>query len=43
MSSAAKRISHSSVNWAKLSESLTASHNNELSKLKGQNSVFGAQ
>jgi seryl-tRNA synthetase len=43
MSGAAKRISHSSVNWAKLSDTLTASHNSELVKLKGQNSVFSAQ
>ncbi|KAI6182688.1 ATP synthase subunit d, mitochondrial [Aphelenchoides bicaudatus] len=42
MSAAAKRISHSTVNWAKLSESLTAAHNGELSKLKGQNSVFSS-
>lgn len=40
---AAKRVTQSSVNWAKLSDTLTASHNGELAKLKGQNSVFSAQ
>jgi hypothetical protein len=43
MAAAAKRVAHTSVNWAKLSDTLTAAHNNELSKLKGQNSQFSAQ
>ncbi|CAD5207551.1 unnamed protein product [Bursaphelenchus okinawaensis] len=40
--SAAKRVAQSSVNWAKLSEKLIANHQAELTKLKGQNSTFGA-
>ncbi|KAI6219524.1 ATP synthase subunit d, mitochondrial [Aphelenchoides fujianensis] len=43
MSAAAKRVSHSSVNWSKLGEALTAGHNAELARLKGQNSTFSAQ
>ncbi|KAI6216292.1 ATP synthase subunit d, mitochondrial [Aphelenchoides besseyi] len=43
MSAAAKRVSHSSVNWQKLADSLTSGHGAELTRLKGQNSTFSAQ
>uniref|UniRef100_A0A915DNE8 ATP synthase subunit d, mitochondrial n=1 Tax=Ditylenchus dipsaci TaxID=166011 RepID=A0A915DNE8_9BILA len=43
MSQAAKRVSASSVNWAKLSERLTPHHSAELNRLKGHNSAFSAQ
>ncbi|KAI1702667.1 ATP synthase D chain, mitochondrial (ATP5H) domain-containing protein [Ditylenchus destructor] len=43
MAQAGKRISASSVNWAKLADRLTPSHQAELNKLRGQNSTFTAQ
>jgi hypothetical protein len=43
MSQAIKRVSASSVNWAKLNERLTPHHANELKAMKGQNSIYSSQ
>lgn len=43
MAQSTKRVAVSSVNWAKLSESLTTEHQSELERLKQQNSTFHSE
>jgi len=40
MAQPAKRVAVSSVNWAKLAEKLTPEQQNELDRLKQQNSTY---